>query len=140
MKNRKILGIIFVIVVTILVASIVLGSVAADDTKEITVGKVKFKIPNGFEENKTKEMESGTIITRYVNGDEFISLSVHSGEDKITKISTDDEGSVEKEIAGKNGIYKAKSHKFTYVTEDQKTSIVVMCDSDKTLEDFLKLN
>lgn len=141
MKRNKILCLISVILLVTFVASIALGSVAADDTVEVTVAKEKFKIPSSFKENKSMETKGGTVIKRYVDGDKFISLTVHSNEDgEISKITSQDDGSVEKEIAGKKGIYKEGSHKFTYVSDDKKSSIVAWCDSDQTLEEFLKLN
>ena len=81
-----------------------------------------------------------TVIRTYVDGDKFISLAVHSSEVEITEITSHDEGSVQKEIAGKCGIYKAKSHNFNYVSEDKKLSIGVWYDSDQTPEKFSKLN
>ena len=140
MKNNKFLYLISVILLVTFLVTLTLGSVAADDTMDVTVAKEKFKIPNSFKENKSMETDGGTVIKRYVDGDKFISLTVHSDDSKISKITSHDDGSVEKEIAGKKGIYKEGSHKFTYVSDDKKSSIVAWCDSDQTLEEFLKLN
>ena len=46
------------------------------------------------------ETDGGTALKRYVDGDKFISLTVHSDDSKISKITSHDDGSVEKEIAG----------------------------------------
>lgn len=138
MKNKR-MGLIITIVLTIFVASVMLGSVAADDSTEVTIGKEKFKIPNGFTETDSKELKGGTIVKKFENGDKFIKLNVNSGEDKISSVKMQD-GEVQKDIANKTGAWNNETHMFTYVSQDQKTTVMVQCDSMETLEAFLKLN
>lgn len=137
--NNKRMGLIITFVLVIFVASVAFGSVAAEDAKEVTIGKEKFKIPGGFEETESKELKGGTIVKVYENGDKKIRLNVNSGEDEISKVEMED-GEVEKEIEGKNGAYDEGKVKFTYVSKDKKTTIMVQCDSNETLTEFLKLN
>lgn len=138
MKNKR-MGLIITFVLVMFVASVAIGSVTAEDAKEVTIGKEKFKIPSGFEEKESKELSGGTIVKDYENGAKTIKLNVNSGDYKISKVKLED-GEVEKEIEGKKGAYAEGKTKFTYVSEDQKTTITVQCDSDDTLHEFLKLN
>jgi hypothetical protein len=51
-----------------------------------------------------------------------------------------EDGEVQKDIGGKTGAFNEELNKFTYVSKDKKTTISLQCDSNETMQEFLKLN
>ena len=126
MSFKRIMGILLVICIGLTI----IGAVSAE---EISVGDVKFNIPDGFKENSKlsgtmpgDDIFEETIYKTYANGTDNITINVAKAKADVQKPHPmfEEEG---KTINGHEGVYNETYQSFTYFEDG---CLIMVCASN----------
>ena len=116
MNTKRAIGILLLI-------CILAVTVAAVSAQEVTIGDVKFNMPDGFEKVESKcgtipadDIFEETTYEAYTNGKESVVINV--AKTKVDTLSQAMLDEVEKTINGYEGVYNETYKSFTYHTDD----------------------
>lgn len=144
--NKKI-----ILALILLLAVISISAVSAiwpfDSGSDVTVNGVKFHLPEGFDTNNPVKTESDTTyghnIYKNTETRDTVDIVVSNKEleDSVIKNGLIKKGFEQKNIAGKDGLYKFyvdKKIEFVYIDNDKVVSIIVPFIYDEHGDNFMK--